>query len=82
MRSWIQDLKELEPCADCGRRYRYYQMDFDHLLDKRYNVGSVKMLSRSRKRIEEEISKCDIVCKLCHAHRTHIRRMKEQANDN
>jgi len=61
------------PCIDCGVRYPYYVMDFDH------KKGTVKvndvayMMTRnwSLKRIKEEILKCEVVCANCHRIRTY-----------
>ena len=68
-----------QPCADCGQRYPYYVMDFDHLGDdKRFNISTARF-RESRAAIEEEIEKCEVVCANCHRSRTHRRReLKEQ----
>lgn len=66
---WIQDYKSSFPCADCGQYFHFSAMDFDHLKDKKFNIsqggrhGSIKT-------IQEEISKCEIVCSNCHRVRT------------
>ena len=58
------------PCADCGRRYPVYVMDFDHVRGvKRGNVA--EMRAESSKRVREEMAKCDVVCANCHRVRTH-----------
>lgn len=47
-------------------------MDFDHLGDKTINVSTlVKYASMAKVRLE--ISKCDLVCVLCHRTRTYQR---------
>jgi hypothetical protein len=71
-REYIKSLKEASPCKDCGETYPYYVMHFDHLQDKKFNIGSSTNLSRASLLIE--ISKCEIVCANCHAERTHKRR--------
>lgn len=61
------------PCTDCGIRYPYYVMDFDHRdgEEKLFELNSV-----ARKTIPgilKEIQKCDVVCSNCHRERTHQR---------
>ena len=63
------------PCADCGMKYPYYVMDFDHMRDKEFNVA-LKKDSVSYARLEEEIAKCEVVCANCHRIRT-WRRLRE-----
>ncbi len=71
----MQNHKDKTPCFDCGGNFRYYQKDFDHLGDKVYNLGTHgKKLDEITLRIE--MSKCDVVCKNCHAIRTHSRQIK------
>lgn len=45
-------------------------LQFDHRdpKDKSNHVGS--LVSRSRKRLEDEVGKCDVLCANCHARRT------------
>lgn len=60
------------PCTDCGLRYPYYVMQFDHLGDKIANINS--MVAEGRKKaLLIEIAKCEVVCANCHAERTHSR---------
>ena len=66
--AFIKALKESTPCADCGVFYLSYIMDFDHQRDKEGQVH--KFLTYSRKRLLEEIDKCEIVCSNCHRART------------
>lgn len=45
-------------------------MDFDHQRDKTFNIADIgRVMSLSR--LEEELSKCDVVCANCHRERTH-----------
>lgn len=72
---YVQQLKGSTPCADCGVIYPYYVMQFDHLGDdKEGDVATISSHGTSIKRLEEEISKCQIVCANCHAGRTFRRR--------
>lgn len=63
-----------KPCMDCGVIYTHYAMDFDHR-DKSKKLASIsKMInyhSYSKKKILEEIKKCDLVCANCHRKRTY-----------
>jgi hypothetical protein len=68
----IRDIKESTPCYDCGKKYPYYVIDFDHLRDKEFNVSNMAYWA-SIKKIEKEIEKCEIVCSNCHRIRTHNR---------
>lgn len=74
----LEYLREVKarPCSDCGVQYPYYIMQFDHLRDKEVNFGGKgrKALSWSRKRLDAELEKCEVVCANCHFERTHQRR--------
>lgn len=75
LRKYINSIKETSPCTDCGINYPYYVMDFDHLSDKEgLIIQFVK--ANNRKKLEDEIAKCEIVCSNCHRVRS-FRRMKE-----
>jgi hypothetical protein len=67
-------------CADCGIKYPYYVMDFDHREGeiKQYELNRIDRMSI--KAILREIEKCDVVCSNCHRVRTYERRInREQA---
>lgn len=60
-----------KPCMDCGKSYPAYVMDFDHLGEKLFNIGSaVRERIVSLEAIQLEIAKCDVVCSNCHRERT------------
>ena len=69
-----------KPCADCGVRYPYYVMHFDHLgaEPKLFNLGRAG--ARAWASIQAEIAKCDVVCANCHAERTFRRLQRESVN--
>ena len=69
-REIVNSLKEV-PCADCGKRYPCYVMDFDHKNrnDKLSDIPHA--MSWSLEKIRKEISKCDVVCANCHRIRTY-----------
>lgn len=64
-----------KPCADCGARYPYYVMQFDHLPgeSKNFTIGAAGRIKLAVHRIAAEIRRCDVVCANCHAERTHQR---------
>lgn len=67
----VRDIKKV-PCMDCGIEYPYYVMDFDHRdpSTKIDNVGSL-IQNNSKRKLLEEIAKCDVVCSNCHRERTY-----------
>lgn len=71
MRNYVRS-KKATPCVDCGILYPYYVMQFDHIEEKRYNIATLVNYN-NRDKIDEEISRCEIVCANCHAERTHQR---------
>ena len=75
---YLRDLKTKTPCIDCGINYPYYVMDFDHVRGvKQANVMEL-VSTLSKKRIDLEIAKCEIVCSNCHRIRTHMRKMNKK----
>jgi hypothetical protein len=69
-RDLIRTKKDI-PCADCGVKYPYWVMQFDHLYDKSFNIATA--LHRRISVLEDEIAKCEVVCANCHADRTYRR---------
>jgi hypothetical protein len=69
-RKKIQALKDA-PCLDCGGRFHFVVMDFDHRdpLQKKFQISTM-LGTRSWATIETEIAKCDLVCSNCHRLRT------------
>lgn len=74
---YIQELKNKTPCMDCKESYPYYVMDFDHVRGRKQANVAELINTLSKKRIDEEISKCEIVCSNCHRIRTHERKIKK-----
>ena len=80
---YLQDYKEKHPCADCKLNFPYYVMDFDHVRGIKHKNVSELIPTLSKKKIDDEIKKCEVVCSNCHRIRTHIRRMhKKEKNSN
>lgn len=69
---WVISLKD-KPCKDCGKKYPHYVMEFDHLGDKEFSISNGTLRCLSKKRILEEMSKCELVCANCHRERTYRR---------
>lgn len=75
---YLKDLKARTPCADCKIQYPYYVMDFDHIRGRKQKNVMELIPTLSKKKIDEEIAKCEIVCSNCHRIRTHIRKERKK----
>ena len=75
---YLRDLKTKTPCVDCGINYPYYVMDFDHVRGQKHANVMELVSTLSKKRIDLEIAKCEIVCSNCHRIRTHMRKMAKK----
>ncbi len=75
---YLRDLKTKTPCVDCGINYPYYVMDFDHVRGVKHANVMELVSTLSKKRIDQEIAKCEIVCSNCHRIRTHMRRIAKR----
>jgi thymidine kinase len=69
-----------QECYDCGLTITVdtlYLFDFDHREPrlKKFTLSQVR--TESLQAIKDEAEKCDVVCKNCHAHRTHRQRKDE-----
>lgn len=71
---YLREKKENTPCADCKENYPYYVMDFDHVRGKKHKNVMELVPTLSKKIIDEELAKCEIVCSNCHRIRTHMRK--------
>lgn len=71
LRNYVRQQKD-KPCIDCGKRYPYYVMQFDHLRDKEYHISKL-VNANNVKKLEAELAKCELVCANCHAERTYRR---------
>lgn len=65
------------PCKDCGHKFHYCVMDFDHRPDtvKKFNISGSEM--RNLEDVVNEMSKCDVICSNCHRVRT-FKRIKDK----
>ncbi len=69
----LMRLAKDKPCADCGIRYPYYVMDFDHREGEKKLSNVTKLRYMSQATLQREIAKCDVVCANCHRQRTYER---------
>ena len=68
-RQWIDSIKLVSGCVDCGYREDSRALDFDHIKgEKTFNVS--QMFGYSKNRLLAEIAKCEVVCANCHRIRT------------
>lgn len=71
----IRALKESGSCVDCGGRFHFSVMDYDHTDDNKVMTVSRLSARRSWAEVLREIEKCDLVCSNCHRYRTWRRSM-------
>lgn len=71
IREFVNAVKDV-PCTDCGVRYPYYVMQFDHLDPsiKEFDIAH-GVRSKTLSAIKLEVLKCQVVCANCHMIRTH-----------
>jgi hypothetical protein len=69
--TYVRELKR-QPCMDCGHKFHWYAMDFDHRegVEKEYNIYKMTQGSHTLEALKREIAKCDMVCAVCHRLRT------------
>lgn len=72
-RKLINEYKNI-PCVDCGNKYEFYIMEFDHRPEHQKEfLISIKGMSVPVHTLIEEINKCDVICSNCHRIRTYER---------
>jgi len=72
-RTFLMDYLKKHPCISCGES-DLRVLEFDHIDPTTKKESVSKMVSSkhySIKRIEEEISKCQVLCANCHRKKTH-----------
>jgi hypothetical protein len=75
-KAYVDGIKSITPCTDCGVVYPPYVMQFDHVGgDKRGAVANLVREGVSIETLQDEIDKCELVCGNCHAERTHARKI-------
>jgi hypothetical protein len=83
IRKFLQDQKENKSCTDCGKSFPYFVLDWDHdiIKPKCCNISTIYRKGWSKKRILDEIGKCDLVCANCHRIRTSTVKSKGRVFD-
>ena len=78
---WVRAYKLEKGCADCGYNEHHAGLEFDHLegRDGDNSRTIARLMGKNRKRLEEEIALCEVVCKTCHGIRTWNRLQEKQA---
>jgi hypothetical protein len=74
IRSLIEEYKKATSCFDCSIG-DVRVLEFDHLKDKKFNIGDAVREGYSWLNILKEIKKCEVVCANCHRIRTHLRKV-------
>lgn len=59
------------PCIRCNES-DILTLEFDHIVDKEINICTALQLGWTWKRIEKEISKCQVLCANCHRRKSHM----------
>lgn len=72
--AYVRSIKENSSCVDCGVK-DWRVIDFDHLpqYEKIDSISGKNAVSWGRKKLDEEIAKCETVCANCHRIRTYSR---------
>jgi hypothetical protein len=69
------------PCAICNKKYESYNMQFDHI-DPKLKYNNVCNLKSSKVDVLlNEISKCQILCALCHRRKSILEQREKWEND-
>lgn len=76
VREYVRQQKESEPCMDCGIKYPYYVMEYDHTESNKVKTVSLLSSTGTMDQVVSEIQKCDLVCSNCHKIRTWNRLQK------
>ena len=72
LRDFLHKYKEFHGCGDCGSKFPYYVLDFDHRDPNNKSYQPAKLSETgSWEKMLAEINKCDVVCANCHRERTH-----------
>jgi len=71
---WFDSLRAKERCQKCGEN-RYYVLDYHHI-DPEGKIKEISSLvwSVKKEKVLEEIKKCVVLCKNCHAEFHHLER--------
>lgn len=71
---FLYSYKEKSGCMDCGEKYPYFVLQFDHLHSKEFSLSKFGNHTASLSKVKEEVEKCEVVCANCHSIRTYLRK--------
>jgi hypothetical protein len=76
VKKYLEEYKRSKVCTDCGISGNKFPeiLDFDHIGEKKFQIGSWRKSVLSVEKIQIEMKKCEIVCANCHRIRTVKRR--------
>ena len=81
LRDFLHKYKEFHGCCDCGNKFPYYVLDFDHQDPNEKSYQPAKLAETgSWDKMLAEIAKCDVVCANCHRIRTHEKNHYSHSN--
>lgn len=63
--AWLKDYKKELSCQKCGED-DFRVLDFHHIRDKDREISNSIQVGWSKKRILEEMKKCEVLCCKCH----------------
>lgn len=75
-RAFVLEYLKTNPCIDCGNN-NVLVLQFDHIVDKKYDISYMTRCSYSTSSIRKEIEKCEVRCANCHLIKTEERRIKK-----
>lgn len=67
---YISNIKQNNPCEDCGNKFYPCQMDFNHIDPTTKLFELWKVSTRSLNAVKKEIGKCELICANCHRYKT------------
>ena len=67
---YIDNLKSVTPCVDCGNLFKSKITDFHHKNGNKYRIVSEMRRKTTLPIILREIEKCELLCSNCHRERT------------
>jgi hypothetical protein len=75
-KDFIQRVKRKSECCKCGLKHKPYLLEFHHLEPntKYKSVTDLQFNAYGMKLIKDEIRKCVIICRNCHAEFHHLER--------
>lgn len=74
LKHWLDTIKTMLPCEDCGQHFPPCAMDFHHARGaKKFGIGQALRQQIALSTLLTELAKCDLVCANCHRIRHHGR---------